>query len=492
MDHHEGFGNVPPEVISAERALMRESDTLIVTSDWLHNIGKDRNKNVFIVRNACEFTHFNPIPSKKYEDIKGRKIIGYFGAIANWFDCALVEKLANEFPDCLILLIGNDTCGAEKRFSTYKNVKMIGEVSYEKLPFYLHSFDICILPFLVNDLTLATNPVKVYEYLCVGKPIVSVDLPELSSMKDLVRLAESHQHFVTQCRDALKEPAEAPIREQRISFASKQTWEHRAQEFESALKNSTAALVSVVVVTYNNLDLTKLCLASIDQHTTDVRYEIIIVDNASSDGTPEYLREFGKNRPDVKLILNEDNLGFSKANNQGLALSAGEYLVVLNNDTVVTSGWASGLVRHCKKDPTIGLIGPVTNNIGNEAKISIEYESLSEMPQKARDHTLLHLGESFDIPTLAFFCVMITRNAYEKIGGLDEAFGLGFFEDDDYCRRIEQAGFRHICAEDVFVHHNLSASFNKLGEERKQELFLRNKTIYEAKWGQWIPHSYRM
>ncbi|MDY7539941.1 glycosyltransferase [Undibacterium sp. 5I1] len=492
MDHHEGFGDSPPDAIAAERALMRESDTLIVTSDWLYDIAKDKNKNISIVRNACEFEHFNQPPETRFEDPEHRKIIGYFGAIADWFDCVIIEKLAAALPDCLILLVGNDTCGAAKKFSRFNNIKMTGEVSYKTLPYYLYSFDVCLLPFQIIDLTLATNPVKVYEYMCSGKPIVSVNLPELKDMDKLVYLAKDTQEFINMCVKALEEPANANVRRKRVKFASEQTWVHRAQEFELALEKSIPPLVSIVVVTYNNLDLTKLCLNSIDANTTGVRYEIIIVDNASSDGSPEYLRQFAENRGDVKLILNDDNTGFSKANNQGLAAAKGDYLVVLNNDTVVTMGWAAGLLRHCKKDSTIGLIGPVTNNIGNEAKINIDYASLDEMPAKAKEYTLAHLGESFDIHTLAFFCVMITREAYEKIGGLDEAFGLGFFEDDDYCRRIEQAGHRIVCVDDVFIHHNLSASFNKLGQERKQELFVRNKAIYEAKWGTWIPHTYRL
>ena len=311
-------------------------------------------------------------------------------------------------------------------------------------------------------------------------------------MKDFVYLADDKAHFIKHCETALQEPADAETRSKRIAYASEQTWIHRAEELEDALESSTLPFVSIVVVTYNNLDLTKLCLASIDAETRNVRYEIIIVDNASSDGSPQYLQEFANGRDDVVLILNQDNTGFSKANNQGLAQAKGDYLVVLNNDTVVTSGWATGLIRHCKKDPTIGLIGPVTNNIGNEAKIEIQYDSLQEMPAKARDYTLRHLGQSFDIRTLAFFCVMITRQTYDRIGGLDEAFGLGFFEDDDYCRRVDEAKLRIVCADDVFVHHNLSASFNKLGQERKQELFQKNKAIYEAKWGKWVPHSYRI
>jgi methionine biosynthesis protein MetW len=492
MDHHEGFGNCPPDVIAGERALMREADTLIVTSDWLYAVAHNKNPNTYIVRNACEFRHFNQVPTTVYRDPKQRKILGYFGAIADWFDCSIVEALAQHFPDCLILLVGNDTCGARKKFAKYKNINMIGEVSYGKLPHYLHAFDACILPFKIMDLTLATNPVKIYEYMCAGKPIVSVQLPELASMKDFVYLADDKAHFIKHCETALQEPADAETRSKRIAYASEQTWIHRAEELEDALESSTLPFVSIVVVTYNNLDLTKLCLASIDAETRNVRYEIIIVDNASSDGSPQYLQEFANGRDDVVLILNQDNTGFSKANNQGLAQAKGDYLVVLNNDTVVTSGWATGLIRHCKKDPTIGLIGPVTNNIGNEAKIEIQYDSLQEMPAKARDYTLRHLGQSFDIRTLAFFCVMITRQTYDRIGGLDEAFGLGFFEDDDYCRRVDEAKLRIVCADDVFVHHNLSASFNKLGQERKQELFQKNKAIYEAKWGKWVPHSYRI
>jgi len=91
----------------------------------------------------------------------------------------------------------------------------------------------------------------------------------------------------------------------------------------------------------------------------------------------------------------------------------------------------------------------------------------------------------------AFFCVAMRRSTYETIGDMDEAFGVGFFEDDDYCRRIEQAGLAIACADDVFVHHHLSASFDTLKADQKQALFERNKAIYESKWGEWQPHAYR-
>jgi GT2 family glycosyltransferase len=163
---------------------------------------------------------------------------------------------------------------------------------------------------------------------------------------------------------------------------------------------------------------------------------------------------------------------------------------MLNNDTQVTSGWLQTLINHLRSDKSIGMIGPVTNNIGNEACIKIRYQNAAKMHHKSRKYSLDHMGELLPIRTLAFFCVMLPRSVYEIVGPLDEAFGRGFFEDDDYCRRIDKAGLRLVCAEDVFIHHELSASFNKLGKER-QALLEKNRKIYEAKWGPWIPHRRR-
>ena len=220
-------------------------------------------------------------------------------------------------------------------------------------------------------------------------------------------------------------------------------------------------------------------------------WELILVDNASTDGTRDFLVDYVTRHPGAKLVQNEENLGFAAGNNRGLAMAEGEHLVILNNDTYVTPGWLIGLIRHLRKDPSLGLVGPVTNNIGNEAKIDIHYSDMSEMQKAASAYTSRRAGKELDIPTVAFFCVAISRTAYAEVGGLDERFGLGFFEDDDYCRRIRQAGLRTAVAEDVFVHHHLSASFNLLDEGRRQALFERNRALYEDKWGPWTPHRYR-
>lgn len=97
----------------------------------------------------------------------------------------------------------------------------------------------------------------------------------------------------------------------------------------------------------------------------------------------------------------------------------------------------------------------------------------------------------FAIIFFVSLCVMFTRQVYEKFGARDEAFGRGFFEDDDYCRRVEQPGLSNVCGEDVFIHHHLSALFSKLKSADRQALFEQNKAIYEAKCGTWTPHTYK-
>jgi GT2 family glycosyltransferase/glycosyltransferase involved in cell wall biosynthesis/outer membrane murein-binding lipoprotein Lpp len=492
MDHHEGFGNVSEEVLSIERALMRNADITITTSTWLDEIVSKHTQNRVLIRNAGEYDHFANRPGNVYTDPQQRKIIGYYGAIAEWFDVTLMENVARAFPQHCILMIGADTVGAREKLAHLENVIFTGEMPYGELPKYVHAFDVCLLPFQVIPLTLATNPVKVYEYLSAGKPVVSVDLPEIKQFENLVHACPTTQDFIR----AISEELEAPNASERIparqAFARNQTWGHRAVQMIKRIEQERCVpRVSVVVVTYNNIELTKACLASIVEYSNHENLQIIVVDNASADGTPALLTDWVSQGENRKIILNDDNRGFAAANNQGLAIADGEFLVLLNNDTFVTPGWIRTMYRHLERNKSVGIVGPVTNNIGNEAKIQIAYQNMEEMQVEAAKYTLSHIGKLQPIQTVAFFCVMFPRKVYEDVGPLDEAFGRGFFEDDDYCRRIEQLGLTIACAEDVFIHHHLSASFNKLKSADRQALFDQNKATYEAKWGTWTPHAYK-
>jgi GT2 family glycosyltransferase/glycosyltransferase involved in cell wall biosynthesis len=248
---------------------------------------------------------------------------------------------------------------------------------------------------------------------------------------------------------------------------------------------------SIIILTYNNWPDTKLCLDSIFTKTSEPDFEVILVDNASQDGTPGFLQEYATAHPNMKLIINPRNAGFSRANNQGAELAEGEYLVFLNNDTVVTPKWLSGLIKYLD-DPSVGMVGPVTNSASNESRILVNYDSLDGLDAFAEQYTSAHAGQAFDIKVLAFFCVAMRRAVFEEIGPLDERFGLGFFEDDDYAARLRKHGYRLLCAEDVFVHHSGGKSFLKLETSYYWQLFRENRRKFEAKWEvKWQPHLHR-
>ena len=250
--------------------------------------------------------------------------------------------------------------------------------------------------------------------------------------------------------------------------------------------------VSVVVVTYDNLAFTRMTLESVLAHTTDIDYELIVVDNRSTDGTGEYLSVLAARNPHVHVVRNRQNRGFAPAANQGIELGDGEVVVLLNNDTIVTPGWAAGLAAHLA-DEEVGAVGPVTNQCGNAAEVDVRYRTNGELLEAARLRSTELRGRWTPLPMLVMFCVAFRRSVLERVGLLDERFEIGMFEDDDFARRLRAAGYDLRCAEDVFVHHFGEASFSKLyADGSRSALFEANRLRFEEKWGErWQPHERR-
>ncbi len=240
-------------------------------------------------------------------------------------------------------------------------------------------------------------------------------------------------------------------------------------------------LVSIVILTFNQLDRTKECLASIEKHT-GIPHEVIVVDNGSTDGTVNYLRKWAKKHDNFHLIVNKTNKGFAAGNNQGIEQAKGDYVVLLNNDVVVSEGWLEGMLSAFEKDSTIGLVGPMTNYIsGEQMEPDAAYKDLAEFEAFARNYRVVHKDQVNAVVRLVGFCLMIKREVIEKIGLLDERFGKGNFEDDDYCLRASIAGYKLALAREVFVHHYGSSTF-KGNKINYQKMLDKNRAIFIEKW----------
>jgi glycosyltransferase involved in cell wall biosynthesis len=245
MDYHQGFETFAEEVVSSERDLMTEADLTVVSSDWLDRDTARYTSRRVLIRNATDYEHFAATPANVFRDERGRRTIGYFGAIAGWMDLDLVAAVANRYPDCLVLLIGHDQVGAARRLRRLPNVRFLGEVPYSELPHYLHGFDVCMLPRRVLPLTEAMNPVKLYEYLSAGLPVVAVDLPELRHFGDLVYVASSPEKYLEDVGRALNESPGDSIVERRRAFAARQTWDERTSGLIASVESPSLSRINV-------------------------------------------------------------------------------------------------------------------------------------------------------------------------------------------------------------------------------------------------------
>lgn len=240
---------------------------------------------------------------------------------------------------------------------------------------------------------------------------------------------------------------------------------------------------SVIVPCFNQAEFTRHCLAALFRHTRP-SWELIVVDNGSTDDTAAYLRGIRDAAPvRVAIVANAENRGFPAACNQGLAAARGRHLVLLNNDAVVTDAWLEMLVALAESGPAIGMAGPMSNYAPPPQLVEdAPYRDLDAMHRFASRWRAEHRGRWLTTPKLSGFCLLIKRAAFEAVGGLDERFGVGFFDDDDLALRMGRAGYDLAVARDLFVHHFGSRTFAGSGIDAAA-LLRENQGKFAAKWG---------
>ncbi|AOR24014.1 bifunctional glycosyltransferase family 2 protein/class I SAM-dependent methyltransferase [Clostridium taeniosporum] len=241
---------------------------------------------------------------------------------------------------------------------------------------------------------------------------------------------------------------------------------------------------SIIILTYNQLEYTKLCIESIRKFTPENYYEIIVIDNNSTDGTVEWLNE----QEDLKLILNQMNLGFPVGCNQGINVAKGENILLLNNDTIVTPNWLNNLDKALYSKDNIGAVGAITNNCSNGQQIGVAYNDIQEMLEFSDKINISNEEKWLYKTKLIGFCYLIKKQVLNKTGLLDPLFTPGNYEDDDISLRILKEGYYLLLCNDCFIHHFGSVSFSK-DMNKFSMYFSINRAKLDYKWGFNVSYS---
>jgi|GEM_PF-786383 len=242
MDDLNVFDGKKKELLSGHEFLLKESDLVLATADKLFDEVKGKNKNVILLPNGVDLDHFTreadsfPIDMQLITRQK-KPIIGYYGAIAQWFDFELLKYVATKMPDFNFVIIGPldyDKSIKQHSFKEYENVFFLGPKEYDLLPSYAQKFDVAMVPFKINEITEATSPIKLFEYMALGKPIVTTDMHECRKYKS-VFIAKSEKDFVKKIKAALAKKDDKIYLAYERKEARASSWEKRGEELSKKL-----------------------------------------------------------------------------------------------------------------------------------------------------------------------------------------------------------------------------------------------------------------
>ena len=230
----------------------------------------------------------------------------------------------------------------------------------------------------------------------------------------------------------------------------------------------------IVLPVWNQPEATEACIDSVVKNT-GYPYRLVIIDNASDHKTAAYLVGLQERfKKEVILLRNAKNEGFIKAVNKGIAHSKGEFICILNNDTIVTKGWLGEMVMLLEKNAEIGIVNPSSNSLGQSVP---KGKSMGELAEEGKDAS----GRFVELESAFGFCMLLSRRLLGRVGHFDETYGTGNFDDTDFSLRVKREGHKVVRAFASYVYHRGHKSFSKVKSFRSD--FKKNKAIFESRWG---------
>ncbi|HVC35772.1 MAG TPA: glycosyltransferase family 2 protein [Chloroflexota bacterium] len=259
--------------------------------------------------------------------------------------------------------------------------------------------------------------------------------------------------------------------------------------------------LSIVVVSWNTRELLRNCLTSIDRTIDGIQYEVLVVDNASTDGSAEMV---ARDYPDTRLIRNRDNRGFARANNQAMRVAQGRHLLLLNSDAALLPGAASTLVSFMETHPGAGLVGAQLLNADGSFQASYaDFPSfVGEVLLLTRLASLVYPRTYPSYPSeqsqaaapvdwVFGACLLARRSAVDAVGFLDEDYFM-YSEETDWCYRMHRGGWEVCYVPEAKVLHWSGQSAGAAPERKRSQLY-RSKCLFMRKhWGRFTAHAFSL
>ena len=239
--------------------------------------------------------------------------------------------------------------------------------------------------------------------------------------------------------------------------------------------------LSIIVISWNTRELLRACLDSVRSYTDGIRYEIIVIDNASRDGSVDMLTS---HYPYVRLLTNEKNEGFSKANNKGIRKASGEFILLLNSDTSIRENVFFELVSLMRENAEVGVCSPAILSMSGEVQTMRTWNMTPFQSFRRIINCYRIQGERrsqgdgdkrvSDADIVAGVCFMVRRQVFDEVGLLDENYFM-YNEEDDFCRRTRKKGWRIAYVPSVRIYHHRGGSYR----DKATRLMVKIKT-YES------------
>lgn len=454
---------------ATERRLIREADDLVGSARLLVQQLRGGARAPHLVLNAVDRTIFAPDAVRSGEPpadlVRGERTLLYVGSLwGDWFDWGLVAEVAARRPRWAVNLIGDRPRHVPELPS---NVHLLGLKPQAALPPYLAAADVCWIPFIPSPLVDGVNPLKVYEYLAMHRPVVASPMVELRDVP-YVFAARGAEATVAAVERAAATPPPVETLER---FLAANDWEARVATLTSLCERPT---ITVVVLCYDNRDVIGACIESLLRNRGDARYEIVVVDNGSRDGSLEILAAHAS-RGEIRLLRNARN-GCSSGRNLGVRESASELVVFLDSDQrALFPGWLDPALEVLARHREIGAVGWSGGWFSAGRGRGAVVDTLPDRGAgKLRD------GFRTDVAYLATSGLVVPRSVLARTAGFDERLDPTCFEDTDLSFQIKEAGFELAYCPGLGVDHRPHATTSALAAY--DEVYRRNERLFLEKW----------